>query len=174
MLELLVGTINVPAIVFSRLGDVLAANRPARAVWPGMPPGTNRLRYLFVDPVARSRHPDWMDYTADAVAHLRAQIGTDTEDTRLHALIGELSLKSERFRQLWARHDVRAARSGEFVIHHRRVGELRLLVQKFAVVGDSGLEALLLHARPGTAAEGLATLTALVDTDDPVPGDQGQ
>jgi len=50
------------------------------------------------------------------VAHLRAQVGSQTEDARLHALIGELSLKSERFRQLWSRHDVRAGHSGAFSI----------------------------------------------------------
>ena len=102
----------------------------------------------------------------DLTAHLRAQIGTQAEDERLHALIGELSLKSDRFRQLWARHDVRPATSGTFLIRHPRVGDLELLVEKFSVVGTDGLQTLFLRAEPGTrSADALATLASLVAAD---------
>ena len=162
-LDLLLRTVNVPAIVFNRYSDVLAANALARELSPGMEPGVNRLRALFTDPAAQRYHPNWERYTAIAVAHLRAQIGAETEDERLHALIGELSLKSDRFRQLWARHDVRMAQSGNFLIRHPRVGDLELLIEKFAVVGADGLEALFLHAEPGTrSADALAALASLV------------
>lgn len=162
-LQLLLDTVNVPMLVFTRYSDVIAANRLARGLSPDMEPGVNRLRVLFTDQAARAFHPDWNDYTASAVAHLRAQVGTDVEDERLHRLIGELSMKSERFRQLWARHDVRTARSGRFRVRHPRVGDLELLIEKFAVVGTDGLEALLLHAEPGSrSADGLALLASLV------------
>jgi hypothetical protein len=96
---------------------------------------------------------------ATAVAHLRAHIGTETEDERLHALIGEMSLKSERFRKLWSRHDVRLARGGSVRVRHPRAGDLELLAEKFAVAGPDALEMVLLHAAPGTrAAEALAML----------------
>ena len=162
-LDLLLQTVNVPAIVFNKYSDVLAANPLAQELSPGMVPGRNRLRVLFTDPAAHDYEADWDRYTATAVAHLRAQIGTETEDERLHALIGELSVKSERFRQLWARHDVRTARSGNFLIRHPRVGDLELLIEKFSVIGADGLEALFLHAEPGTrSAEALATLASMV------------
>jgi hypothetical protein len=152
----------VPALVFNKYSDVLAANRLARALSPDMVPGRNRLRVLFTDQAALEYNADWERYTATAVAHLRAQIGTETDDERLHALIGELSLKSERFRQLWARHDVRSAHDVTFRLRHPRVGALELLVEKFQVVGASGLEALLLHAKPGTrSADALALLATL-------------
>ncbi|WP_305784441.1 helix-turn-helix domain-containing protein [Symbioplanes lichenis] len=158
-LDLLLRTINVPALVFNKYSDVLAANPLAQALSPSMVPGVNRLRMLFCDPVDRTYHPHWEQYTAGVVAHLRAQIGSDTGDERLHALIGELSVKSDRFRRLWARQDVRALRSGSFWIRHPRVGDLELLVEKFFVAGEGGLEALLLHAEPGTrAAAALAEL----------------
>ncbi|GIM89453.1 helix-turn-helix domain-containing protein [Paractinoplanes toevensis] len=162
-LEVLLRTINVPAVVFTRYSDVLAANPLAQALSPDMKPGANRLRALFTDAAMRDYHPNWERHTADAVAHLRAQIGTDVEDERLHALIGELSLKSDRFRRLWARHDVRTAQGGRFLIRHPRVGALELLIDKFAVVGADGLEMLLLHAEPNTpSAAGLATLADLL------------
>ncbi|PRY30030.1 helix-turn-helix domain-containing protein [Pseudosporangium ferrugineum] len=158
-LDLLVRTLNVPAVVFNRCSDVLAANPPARAISPDLRPGVNRMRLLFLDPAARASYPDWERYTVEAVAHLRAQAGTDAGDERLHALIGELSLRSERFRRLWARHDVRTARDATFRIRHPVVGDLELLVEKFTVAGAAGLELLLLHAEPGTAAaRALATL----------------
>jgi transcriptional regulator with XRE-family HTH domain len=161
-LDRLLRTINVPAVVFNKYSDVLAANQLAQRLSPGMVPGVNRLRALFCDPADRPYHPDWERYTADVVAHLRAQVGAETDDERLHALIGEMSLKSERFRQLWARHDVRAGRSGSFLIRHPEVGELDLMIEKFAVVGSGALEALLLHAEPGSrSADALARLAAL-------------
>jgi transcriptional regulator with XRE-family HTH domain len=165
-LDLLLRTVNVPAVVFTKYGDVLAANALARELSPDMAPGVNRLLALFTDAATQASHPDWEQYTAAAVAHLRAQIGTDTEGERLHALIGELSLKSDRFRQLWARHDVRTVRGGNLLIRHPRVGDLELLIEKFTVTGASGLEVLFLHAAPGTrSADALAMLASLVAAD---------
>ncbi|WP_428834662.1 hypothetical protein [Nonomuraea maheshkhaliensis] len=43
---------------------------------------------------------------------------------------GALSLKSERFRRLWARHDVRAARPGVFSIRRPRAGDLEMLGER--------------------------------------------
>jgi transcriptional regulator with XRE-family HTH domain len=164
-LSLLLQTLNVPAIVFNKYSDVLAANPLAQALSPDMTPGVNRLRLLFIDAEVRSYHPDWQRYTAAVVAHLRAQAGTDTDDERLHALIGELSLRSDRFRQLWGRHDVRTAHGGTFAIKHPQVGDLELLVEKFAVAGAGGQEILLMHTEPGSrSAQALATLAAQITT----------
>ncbi|MFJ6614840.1 helix-turn-helix domain-containing protein [Streptomyces sp. NPDC091289] len=161
-LVLLLRTLNVPALVFNKYSDVLAANHMARALSPELKPGTNRLRVLFTEQAARDYRDDWESYTATAVAHLRAQIGTETDDERLHALIGELSLKSERFRRLWARHDVRTAQEVTFRIRHPQVGPMELLVEKFQVAGPQELEVLLLHAAPDTpTADALARLATL-------------
>ncbi|MFK0106690.1 hypothetical protein [Streptomyces sp. NPDC091217] len=40
------------------------------------------------------------------MAALRAEAGTNADDPRLRSLVGELSLHGERFRTLWARHEV--------------------------------------------------------------------
>ncbi|MGW1296000.1 helix-turn-helix domain-containing protein [Streptomyces sp. NPDC002533] len=161
-LDMLLRTLNVPAFVFNQYSDVLAANRLARALSPELAPGTNRLRALFTDEALQEYHADWEHYTAVAVAHLRATVGTQTDDERLQALIGEMSLKSDRFRQLWARHDVRSAAEAMFRIQHPQVGSLELLVEKFQVVGASRLEMMILHAEPGTrSADALALLASL-------------
>ncbi|WP_239159041.1 helix-turn-helix domain-containing protein [Winogradskya humida] len=161
-LALLLRTINVPAMVINKYNDVVAANALAQELSPDNTPGVNRLRSLFLDPAAPGYHPDWEKITVAAVAHLRAQAGTETRDDRLHALIEEMSLKSDRFRQLWARHDVRLSTGGNVRVRHPKVGDLDLLVEKFAVVGSDGLEALLLHAKPGTpTADALALLSSM-------------
>ncbi|WP_346342498.1 hypothetical protein [Streptomyces sp. SID685] len=90
-LDLLVQSLNVPALVFNKYSDVLAADQLARALAPDLKPGTNRLRVLFSEQAAHDYGDDWEEYTATAVAHLRAQMGTETGDERLHSLVGELS-----------------------------------------------------------------------------------
>ena len=163
-IAMLLGTLNVPAFVVNRYRDVLAANPLATALSPLMEPGTNRLVVLFTDPRAAEYHPDLDENLGNVVAQLRAEMGADTDDPRLQSLIGELSLKSERFRKLWARHDVHRAGSDTGLVRHPDVGELRLRREKLAVVGSDGLQLVMYHAEPGSpAADGLtllATLTA--------------
>ena len=74
-----------------------------------------------------------------------------------------MSLKSERFRQLWARHDVRTARDVTFRIRHPQVGPMELLVEKFQLAGPGGLELLLMHAAPGSPSADALTLLASLD-----------
>jgi transcriptional regulator with XRE-family HTH domain len=160
--ELLLQTINVAAFVVNKYRDVLAANRLAEALSPLMAPGANRLIALFTDPAARDYHPDWEQGTAVMVAQLRAEAGADIDDPRLSALVGELSLKSERFRKLWARHDIRRGESALGVIRHPRVGDLRLRREKFVIAGTDGLILVMYHADPGSrSADALAMLGSL-------------
>ena len=44
--------------------------------------------------------------------------------------MGELSLRSERFRTLWARQDVRHKSTGTSLLRHPQVGELDLSYEK--------------------------------------------
>src|SRR6202050_3986153 len=102
----LVATIGLPAFVEGRYFDVLAANALATALSPRLVPGGNRLRDVFLDPAEQSLYPNWDRATANLVAGFRQPVGTDTDDPRFIELVGELSLASPRFCQLWARHDV--------------------------------------------------------------------
>jgi len=160
-LVLLLEGIDAPAMIVNRYTDVLASNRAAQALSPGMRPGVNRLLWEFTDPMARETDPRWEQTTAAAIAHLRARTGTDSGDERLHSLVGELSVRSERFRRLWARHDVHAATGGSVVVLHPEAGELQLLAVKLLYPGAGGLELLALQPEPGSAtARALAALTA--------------
>lgn len=86
-------------------------------------------------------------------------IGPDVDDPRLNELVGELSVRSERFRQLWARHDARPKRSGTTRINHPVVGQLELSYEKLPIPDTNRQTLGVYHAAPGSAsAQALALL----------------
>jgi hypothetical protein len=117
---------------------------------------------VFLDPAEKALHPDWDQATARLVARFRASAGGDADDPRFVQLTGELSLSSERFRRLWARHDVQSPEGAPTHLHHPQVGDLTLSREKLAVSGADGQLLVLYHAQPGTpSAEKLALLASL-------------
>ena len=159
----LLEVINLPAFVESRTFEVLASNRLARAVSPRLAPGVNRIRAVFLDPDEREFYPDWEHAARGMVAGFRASVGTDVDDPRIVQLVGELSLGSEPFRRLWARHDVAALVGGSLRVHHPELGELELRREKLPLAESDGQILAIYHAAPGSASaralEQLRTLT---------------
>ena len=155
----LLDALELPAFVESRMFDVLAANRLATALSPGIRAGGNRLRSMFLDADEQALYPDWEQAIGGLVASFRTSIGTDVDDPRIAQLVGELSLASEPFRRLWARHDVKALAGAPVRMQHPRVGMLELRREKLPI-GDSGGQLLVIyHAEPGSAnARSLALL----------------
>lgn len=138
-----------PAFVMGRCMDVLAANSLADALHGRSIRGINLVRSIFLEPGAQDFYADWDDVARDTVATLRALAGTDLDDPRLTELVGELSLKSEEFRRLWARHDVREKTSGTKRFVHPVVGELSLGYESFAIGGAPGQILVVYHTEPG-------------------------
>jgi transcriptional regulator with XRE-family HTH domain len=158
-----------PAKVLGRRLDVLAANPLATALNPVFAPGNNLLRYFFLDPAAREFYPEWDAMVEMSVAALRA-IGTEPDDPILTDLVGELSLKCEAFRLLWARHDVRGKNNGTKIIRHPLLGEVALDFESFAVNGAPGQMLVVYHAEVGSpGADALALLGSLA-----APGGAGR
>lgn len=164
-IAMLVQTLPLPAFVEGRYFDVLAANPLATALSPRLVAGSNRLRDVFLDLAERDLYPDWETATIDLVAGFRHSVGTDTDDPRLIDLVGELSLASPRFGELWARHDVRTREGSEIRLDHPEVGELRLHREKLAISGTAGQMLAVYHAEPGSHdAESLRLLGALTSS----------
>jgi transcriptional regulator with XRE-family HTH domain len=160
----LLDTLGLPALVESRMFDVLAANRLATALSPSMRPGENRLRSVFLDEGERDLYPDWEQMIGGMVAAFRASLGTDGEDPRTAQLVGELSLASEPFRRLWARHDVKALAGGLTRMLHPQVGPLELRREKLTIGGTGGQLLVVYHAEPGSeSARSLALLGSLAE-----------
>ncbi|MFD2472181.1 helix-turn-helix transcriptional regulator [Amycolatopsis silviterrae] len=150
-----------PAYVQDRLTNVLAANPIAAAVSPNYAVGRNLLRAVFLDPAERDLRRDWDQMAADGVAGLRAALGPDLGAAA--GLVADLAAGSERFRDLWARHDVKP-RTGHLVrLRHPVAGDLDLHSDKLDVPGPAALQLVVFHATPGTRdAEALASLADLV------------
>ncbi|WP_062984636.1 helix-turn-helix transcriptional regulator [Nocardia anaemiae] len=153
---------NTPALVLGRHMDVLAANPLATAVNSCSAKGVNMVRAIFLDPQARACYADWPTIAADTVASLRATAGTDLDDPRLTELVGELTLKSEDFRRLWARHDVRAKTAGVKHFRNPLVGDLTLSYETFAVNGAPGQILIAYHAEQGSADERALALLGMI------------
>ena len=157
LVELLSAMEGVPAYVWGRRTDVLAWNHTASALfgdWGARAPqDRNWARITFLDPAARRLFVDWESKAYDVVAQLRLGAGLHADDPQLAALIGELSLKSEDFRRLWAAHDVKKKTHGGMRMMHPLVGELTLRYETFTLSGDREQSLTSYHAEPGSPSE---------------------
>jgi len=115
-----------PAFVRNGRLDVLAINPLGRAlyspVFDGPARPANLARFCFLDPTSREFYPDWDDVAQVTVALLRTEAGRDPYNRELTDLIGEFATRSEKFRALWAAHDVRLHQTGTKHFRHPVVG----------------------------------------------------
>nr|WP_246328594.1 helix-turn-helix domain-containing protein [Curtobacterium pusillum] len=161
----LLDVVALPAFVENRAFDVLAANALATALAPGMRAGENRLRTMFLSRADQERYPDWEHQMGGMVASFRSSIGADVDDPAITTLVGELSLGSEDFRRLWARHDVRPLGGGTVRMWHPEVGDLELRREKLGIGGTDGQLLVVHHAEPGSpSARALTLLGSLAAT----------
>jgi transcriptional regulator with XRE-family HTH domain len=145
--------------------DLLAVNALGRAFYApligdgGRTP--NLARFQFLDPAARDFYPDWELFAEMCVAIMRAEAGRDPHDRELQELVGELSTRSEVFRTLWGRHDVRTHGAGTKRFVHPAVGELVLAYEELAITADPGHILMVYTAEPGSpSAERLRLLAS--------------
>jgi transcriptional regulator with XRE-family HTH domain len=159
-----------PAFIEGRYFDILASNRLATALSPGLAVGGNQLRDLFLNRAEQARYPDWEGMTECFVASLRQAVGTDIDDPRFIELTGELALASPRFRQLWGRHEVRGQRGTLIRFDHPHVGPLTLNRERMSIGGTDGQMLVIYHPTAGSVdADRLTLLAAMgLPTADPV------
>jgi len=169
VLRLLESWSAIPAFVLGRRMDVLAFNALAGMLHDGFATERNMVRLVFLDPAARDTFPDFDAVAQETVATLRAVAGADLDDPRLAELVGELSLKSDEFRRLWARHEVREKASGVKRMLHPMVGELVLGYETLRV--NDAPEQLVVgyHAEPGSASERALALLGAMAAERAVP-----
>lgn len=168
ILRLLDAMTEAPAVVRNNYFDYLAGNALGRALYLPVfaAPSPNSARFAFLDPAAREFYPEWERNTRELVAAMRGDAGRDPHDKKLTDLVGELSTRSERFRTLWAAHDVRFHRTGVKRINHPVVGEMELTYEAFELPADPGLQMSTYTAEPGTSsAEKLTLLASWAATD---------
>jgi transcriptional regulator with XRE-family HTH domain len=156
---------GVPAYISGRRSDILAWNRMAAAVfgdWAELPAQErNWARLVFLRPEYRDLFVEWDQKASDMVSYLRMDAGRHPDDPRLAALVGELSVKSEEFRRLWATHDVKEKSYGVKRFRHPLVGELTLNFESFRLSDGTEQALITYHAEPGSpSAEALRLLAS--------------
>jgi transcriptional regulator with XRE-family HTH domain len=157
----LLDTLVQPAFIEDRYFDILAANAMATALSPSLVAGGNQLRELFLNPAEQALHPEWENVTECFIANLRQAVGTDVDDPRFIELTGELSLASPRFRQLWARHEVRGQRGTPLRFDHPQVGPMTLNRERLEINGADELMLVVYHPDAGSSdADKLALLAS--------------
>lgn len=154
---------DVPAYVVGRHTEVLAWNRMALALfgdWASVPARErNWARMVFLSPEYRDLFVDWESKASDVVSYLRLDAGSHPDDPELSSLVGELSVKSEEFRQLWATHDVKEKTHGLKRLRHPLVGDLTLSFETFTLPDEHELSLTTYHAEPDSrSAEALRLL----------------
>jgi transcriptional regulator with XRE-family HTH domain len=164
--QVLDAIIDAPAWICNGRYDVLAMNQLARALYSPVLADTRRpantARFVYLDPeAAKTFFVDYDRIACDVAAKLRMEAGRNPQDEELIALVGELSTRSELFRQRWASQDVRLHRSGRKRVHHPVVGQLDLDVESMEMPAEPGLLLNVYTAPAGTpAADGLALLAS--------------
>jgi transcriptional regulator with XRE-family HTH domain len=154
----------IPAVVLNGRLDVITANALGRALFspvyqePSETP--NNARFVFLDPQARTFFREWDKVANDTVAILRAEAGRDPHDRDLSDLVGQLSTRSDDFRQCWAAHDVRIHATGVKLLRHPVVGDLDLPFEALPLAAGSSWNLVAYTPEPGSAAHDALALLA--------------
>ncbi|HTC53005.1 MAG TPA: helix-turn-helix transcriptional regulator [Steroidobacteraceae bacterium] len=122
----LVQVIRTPAYVLDRYWNALAWNRAAAQLfrdWLSMP-APNLLRYVFLQPRAKTFLLDWEERARRLVAEFRADMPRLRDDPQRSALVEQLSHSSREFAAGWRSQRVlardggrRSFRAGRGVLH---------------------------------------------------------
>ncbi|MDT7839515.1 helix-turn-helix transcriptional regulator [Streptomyces justiciae] len=162
---------RTPAFVLGPGMEVLAWNALGDALlgFGRMAPARrNIVRQLFLEPGGRDLYPDFPAVAAQTVAHLRLSAGAHPDDPALRDLVGELSLKSEDFRRLWADHQVRACMYGVKRVRHPIAGLLTLPYESLTLPETPDQTLVVYTPEPGSeTAERLALLGSWESTPAP-------
>ncbi|MFE3644086.1 helix-turn-helix transcriptional regulator [Streptomyces sp. NPDC059169] len=168
---------SVPAYLLGRRMDVLGWNQMARALlydFPSQHPRQrNMARLVFLEPTSRELFADWEPKARETVGYLRMDAGRYPDDKHLNELVGELSVKSEEFRRMWADHTVADKKHGTKRLQHPLVGELTLAYETFQLPDNPDQHLITYHAEPLSPSADALRLLASWGVDDNMREHQG-
>lgn len=155
--QLMLDSFAGPAIVRNDRFELLAFNTLGRALYSPVlefaAKRPNTARFMFLCPTASEFFLDWDRIATETVAALHTEAGRDPYDKDLSDLIGELSTRSEDFRQRWAAHNVYTHRAGAKRFGHPVVGEMTLNFESLRLVADPGLSMTIYTAEPASPSQ---------------------
>ncbi|HEY2278757.1 MAG TPA: helix-turn-helix transcriptional regulator [Streptosporangiaceae bacterium] len=146
---------DTPAMVLSRLGEVLVQNRMAAALFGDRPGHTGLARSeiyrWFTDPAERRIYPedDQPRQSRGQVANLRAAYGVMGPRSAAGDLVRALQKASPEFAALWDRHEVAQRFADHKILLHPELGPIELDCQVL-FTEDQSQALLVLTAPPHT------------------------
>lgn len=150
-------TLTMPALVMTRTMQVIGWNSLACAVltdYGALPEAErNSAWLLFLNEEIAARHRDWDDSARGTVGILRKTAGEDPDDPRLAELVGELAMRSDTFRRLWAEHHVFEKATGINRLRLPDVGDVDLSYVSWTTPGTPGQMLVTYMAEPGSRSE---------------------
>ncbi|WP_243360001.1 helix-turn-helix transcriptional regulator [Fundidesulfovibrio terrae] len=150
-----VAAIAAPAYLLDATWTVRAWNPPASrlfAGWLDRDADRNLLRYIFLDPAARSLINGWQERARRVVAELRADYGTKSNDPDMRGLIEDLGSRSALFARLWEEQAVLGREGGERTFNHPGDGFLRYSQSTFILAARPDLKLVVLTKAGESAA----------------------
>ncbi|TCB97205.1 XRE family transcriptional regulator [Micromonospora zingiberis] len=169
---------ETPVLVMGRRSDVLAWNRTGHALFAGhldpAGPATprdrpNMARLVFLDPHTRDLYLDWPTKARSVVGALRLAAGQHPDDAAISTLIGDLTVRSPEFSDMWAAHRVKTAGDATYEMRHPLVGAMTVTQQLLRT--EQGRTVVVATTEPGSSSrEAMSLLTHLTSvTADPRP-----
>lgn len=143
-----VHSITAAAYILDRCWNVMSWNQPFLHLfggWPASDGKPNLLRYIFLDPAARSLVVDWDERASRVVAEFRADVAAHAGEADVRELVQELQRESPVFAHWWTRHTVVDRAGGVRDFNHPRDGRLsyQQITFRLAVRPDCKLVMLL-------------------------------
>jgi transcriptional regulator with XRE-family HTH domain len=142
-----VDVIGAPAYVLDRAWNVMARNAAMQELfddWPAVDPSPNLLRYIFLDPAARTLVVDWEQRARRVVAEFRADAGAHLDESDVRMLVDTLLRDSPAFAYWWTRHAVVEREGGLREFHHPGKGLLRFEQVTFRLATHADLKLIML------------------------------
>ncbi len=153
LLVAMLGDIATPAYLMGPYWDLLAWNPPASALFIGWLDVTQRnqpnlLRYVFLDPSARTLIDDWEVRARRIAAEFRADCRTRFEEPALQQLVAELTAGSAEFGRFWKQHDVLERQGGPRNFRHPSRGLISYQQVTLHPVEQTQLKLVILKPMP--------------------------
>ncbi|MGW0504438.1 helix-turn-helix domain-containing protein [Micromonospora sp. NPDC003241] len=169
---------ETPVLVMGRRSDVLAWNRTGHALFashldPADPESPrdrpNMARLVFLDPHTRDLYADWPTKARSVVGALRLAAAQHPDDPAISTLIGDLTVRSPEFCDMWAAHRVKSGGDATYEMRHPLVGAMTVTQQLLRT--EQGRSVVVATTEPGSSSrEAMSLLTHLTSVSaDPQP-----
>ncbi|MET0234604.1 MAG: helix-turn-helix transcriptional regulator [Kibdelosporangium sp.] len=158
---------DTPVVVLGRRCDVLAWNHMGHALFAGhldrSSPDSprdrpNMARLVFLDQHIRELYVNWPAKAKATVGMLRLAAGQHPDDARLAALIGELTVRSDEFAEMWANHWVKSSHDAVYEMRHPLVGDMTVTQQVLHI--EHGERIVIATTEAGSASQAAMILLA--------------